>query len=243
LVRIAFISDIHGNLVALEATLADIAKRGVDEIIFLGDLATLGPQPIEVIERVEGLACQMVMGNHDAFLIDQDDITLYTDDEAVIRMVAWCKEKMSSAELDYLRTFKPLLEMDFGDDVSMVCFHGSPRSNTEIILATTPDDELREALAGYRATIMMGGHTHIQMQRRFFDTLVVNAGSVGAPFWEMPPVGRLRIMPWAEYAIIEVEKGVIDVQLLRVPVDLDAVHAAILASDMDHPEQWLKFWE
>ncbi len=59
----------------------------------------------------------------------------------------------------------------------------------------------------------------------------------------MPPVGRLRIMPWSEYAIVEVEKGVIDVQLLRVPVDLDAVHTAILASDMDHPEQWLKFWE
>lgn len=241
--RLAFISDIHGNLVALEAVLADIANRGADEIIFLGDLATLGAQPNEVIARIQGMACKMVLGNHDSFLIEKDDISLYTDDEAVLNMVEWCKGKMSSAELDYLRSFKPLIELDLGDDVSMLCFHGSPRSNTEVILATTPANELDESLDGRHATIMVGGHTHIQMLRRHFDTLIVNAGSVGAPFWEMPPVGRLRILPWAEYAIIEVEKGVINVDLLRVPVDLATIQAAIMASDMDHPEQWLKFWE
>jgi putative phosphoesterase len=243
LARIAFISDIHGNLVALEAVLADIAKRGVDEIIFLGDLATLGAQPNEVIDRVQGLAWKMILGNHDSFLLDKDDISLYTDDEAVLKMVDWCKSKMSSAELDYLRTFKPLLELDLADDISLLCFHGSPRSNTEVILATTPNEELEESLDGCRATIMVGGHTHIQMLRRHSDILIVNAGSVGAPFWEMPPVGRLRILPWSEYAIIEVVNGVINVELLRVPVDLDAIYAAILASDMENPKQWLEFWK
>jgi putative phosphoesterase len=241
--RIALISDIHGNLVSLETTLADIAQRGVDEIICLGDVATLGAQPNEVIERLQGLGCRTVMGNHDAFLIGKDDITHYTDEAAVVKMVGWCMGMMSTAELDYLRTFVPLLEVPLADDVSMLCFHGSPRSNTEVILAKTPDDKLEKALAGHRATIMAGGHTHIQMLRRYFDTLIVNPGSVGAPFWEMPPVGRLKILPWVEYGIVEWKAGQLNVELLRLPVDLAAVQGAIMASDMEEPEQWLAYWD
>lgn len=124
----------------------------------------------------------------------------------------------------------------------MFCFHGSPRSNTEIILAATPDKDLKDSLDGHQATIMAGGHTHIQMLRRYFDTLVVNAGSVGAPFLEMPPVGQLKILPWAEYAIVEWQAGVINVELLRVPVDMAAVKGMVLSSDMPDPEQWLPFW-
>jgi putative phosphoesterase len=242
-VRIAFISDIHGNLVSLEATLADIEKQGVDEIICLGDVATLGAQPNEVIERLQGLDCRTILGNHDSFLIDKDDISRYTDQPEVLEMVDWCRGKMSEAELDYLRGFKPLLEVPLAEGVNLLCFHGSPRSNTEIILATTPNEELAESLDGHKATVMVGGHTHIQMIRRYFDTLIVNPGSVGAPFWEMPPVVRLRIMPWAEYGIVEYREGVLDVDLRRIPVDLAAVHAAILASDMVNPAQWLDYWE
>lgn len=241
--RIALISDIHGNLVSLEATLADIEKEGVEEIICLGDVATLGAQPNEVIERLEKLGCRTVMGNHDAFLIEKDDITHYTDEPEVVEMVEWCKGKLSSAELAYLGTFEPLFEISLAEGVTMLCFHGSPRSNTEIILAKTPDEALLESLDGHRATIMAGGHTHIQMLRRYCDTLVINPGSVGAPFWEMPPVGRLRILPWAEYGIVEWKAGLLTVDLRRVPVDLTAVHRAILASDMANPAQWLEYWE
>ena len=66
--RIALISDIHSNLIALEAMLADIAQVEVDQIVFLGDLVTLGPQPREVVERVRGLGCPCVLGNHDDFV-------------------------------------------------------------------------------------------------------------------------------------------------------------------------------
>ena len=241
--RIALISDIHGNLISLEATLADIEVEGVDEIICLGDVATLGAQPNEVIERLQRLNCRTVLGNHDSFLIDKDDISRYTDEPEVLEMVEWCKAKMSTAELDYLRTFEPLFELSLADDVSMLCFHGSPRSNTEIILATTPNDAVEESLDGHQATIMAGGHTHIQMLRRYFDTLIINPGSVGAPFWEMPPVGRLRILPWCEYCIVEWKDGLLRVDMRRVPVDLEAVHAAIMASDMANPGQWLAYWE
>lgn len=240
--RIGLISDIHGNLVSFEETLADIARRGIDEIICLGDVATLGAQPNEVIGRLQSLGCKTVMGNHDAYLIGEDDISLYTDDPDVVAMVEWCKGKLSPAELDYLRTFVPLLEVPLGDGATMFCFHGSPRSNTEIILAATPDKDLKDSLDGHQATIMAGGHTHIQMLRRYFDTLVVNAGSVGAPFLEMPPVGQLKILPWAEYAIVEWQAGVINVELLRVPVDMAAVKGMVLSSDMPDPEQWLPFW-
>jgi predicted phosphodiesterase len=227
----------------LEAALADIERQGVDEIICLGDVATLGAQPNEVISRLQALGARTVLGNHDAFLIERDDISRYTDQPEVLEMVDWCKAKMSTAELDYLRTFEPLFEVALAEEATMLCFHGSPRSNTEIILAKTPDEELAESLDGHEATVMAGGHTHIQMLRRYFDTLIINPGSVGAPFWEMPPVGRLRILPWCEYCIVEWQAGVLQADMRRIPVDLDAVHAAILASDMANPGQWLEYWE
>lgn len=241
--RIALISDIHGNLVSLQTALADIEQRGVDEIICLGDVATLGAQPNEVIACLQALGCRCVMGNHDSFLIDRDDILHYTDDAAVVGMVDWCKTKLSSAELDFLRTFVPMFEVPLGGDDTMLCFHGSPRSNTELILATTPEDKLVEALAGCKATVMVGGHSHIQMLRRLGDALVVNAGSVGAPFRTMPPAGRLRILPWIEYAIVDWRAGILNVEMQRVPVDMKAMHGAILASDMPNAADWLVFWD
>jgi hypothetical protein len=158
-------------------------------------------------------------------------------------MVEWCKTKLSSAELDFLRTFEPFFEVPLGGDDMMLCFHGSPRSNTELILATTPDNKLAETLAGFKATVMAGGHSHVQMLRRLGDKLVVNAGSVGAPFRTMPPDGRLRILPWIEYAIVDWRAGALNVELQRVPVDMKAMHGAILASDMPNAADWLVFWD
>ncbi|MCB0291188.1 MAG: metallophosphoesterase, partial [Calditrichaeota bacterium] len=75
--KIALISDIHGNLTALEAVLADIRRRGADRIICLGDLATLGPQPREVIARLRELDCPGIMGNHDAALLHLEAAARY----------------------------------------------------------------------------------------------------------------------------------------------------------------------
>ena len=89
----------------------------------------------------------------------------------------------------------------------LVCFHGTPRSNTEALLATTPEAEMARMLGRYTQTVLAGGHTHIAMLRRHGPSLVVNPGSVGMPFEAAADGGAFRNPPWAEYAIVDGRAG------------------------------------
>jgi hypothetical protein len=81
----------------------------------------------------------------------------------------------------YLQTFTPLLELPLDQERRLLCYHGSPHSFDDVIAATTPDTEVQTMLAGYSATVLVGGHTHIQMLRRYQDTHLINVGSIGLP--------------------------------------------------------------
>ena len=239
--RIALISDIHANWVSLEAVLADIDREQVDQIVCLGDVAALGPQPREVVVRLEALECPCIMGNHDSHLANPDMVHEY--EPVVAEMTAWCAAQLSEADFDYLRSFQPLLEVPLDAQATLLCFHGSPRSNMDLIFATTPDAELDEMLAGHAATVMAGGHTHVQMLRQHKGVLIVNAGSVGWPLEQMPFEPPPRLLPWAEYTIVNWVGGVLGVELRRVPIDLDAVKQATLASDMPFAVSWAEGWD
>ena len=239
--RIALISDIHASLVSLQAVLADIDRERVDQIVCLGDVAALGPQPCGVVARLEALECLCVMGNHDFHLLNPDMVHEYEPE--VIDMTAWCAAQLSEADFDYLRSFQPLIEVPLDAQATLLCFHGSPRSNMDTILATTPATELDEMLAGHAATVMAGGHTHVQLLRQHKGVMIVNAGSVGWPLEQMPFEPPPRILPWAEYAIVHWVDGVLGVELRRVPVDLDAVKQATLASDMPYAASWADEWD
>ncbi len=90
--RIALIADIHGNDHALDAVLSDIERAGVDDVICLGDVATLGPSPASCLERIGELGCRCVMGNHDAFLLDAELVGGYSDVPVILEAVAWCRD-------------------------------------------------------------------------------------------------------------------------------------------------------
>jgi len=157
--RIALISDIHGHLIALEAVLADIDLESVDQIIFLGDVATLGPQPCEAIARLKTLGCPCVMGNHDAFLLNPNLIHGYTNVARVIDAVSWCRSRLAKSDFDYIQSFSPQIEIPLGDEATLLCFHVIPESNAGGILATTPPNDLDFMIAGHAATVMVAGHT------------------------------------------------------------------------------------
>ena len=110
--RIALISDIHGMYVALEAVLADIQHQHVDQIICLGDVATLGPQPYEVVARLKALACPCIMGNHDVFLLDAELIHTYTSVPMVLEPVDWCVRQLTTTDVEYVRSFQPVITAD-----------------------------------------------------------------------------------------------------------------------------------
>ena len=100
--RIALISDVHGNQIALEAVLRDLEDACVDEVLCLGDVATLGPHPSEVIGMLQRLGCKCIAGNHDAFLLHPERVAAYTNATAVIEAIDWCRDHLSEKELEFV---------------------------------------------------------------------------------------------------------------------------------------------
>lgn len=229
--RIALISDIHGNEVALKAVMADINRVGVDSIVCLGDVATLGPRPSPILEMLGELDCPCILGNHDAFMLDPNLIHTYTEVPVIVEAVDWCRGRLSQSEFDFIRGFRSTMEIALDVGSTLFLFHGSPRSHMEDLLATTPPDALEEMLAGHCATVMAGGHTHIQMTRQHRGILIVNPGSVGLPFKEYVSGQAPTLMHHAEYAIVESTGGSIDINLRRVPLDILALREAVAATD------------
>jgi len=231
-VRVALISDIHANEIALRAVLADIGRGRVDEIVCLGDVATLGPRPGAVIEILRECGCACIMGNHDEFLVDPALIYAYSEQKPVIEAVQWCRSELGREDLDFMRSFERTRQIRLDDRSTLFVFHGSPLSNMADILATTSADELDELLAGHGATVMAGGHTHVQMLRQHRGTLLLNPGSVGLPFKEYMAGGAPTLLAHAEYATVEAADGRISVSLHRVPLDPNSLREAAQASDV-----------
>jgi predicted phosphodiesterase len=236
--RIALVSDIHGNQLALEAVLRDARAQAVDRFACLGDTATLGPQPLAVLHTLEELGCPCILGNHDAFLLQPELAARYTKAEVIREAIAWCHAQLGPRERAFLASFTDTAEIPLDDDQVLFLFHGSPDSNTYDVLATTPEAELDEVLAGRRAAVMAGGHTHIQMLRQHRGSLLINPGSVGMPFERYVAGARPVIMPYAEYAIVSAEHGRIAVDLRRVQLDKHALRAATAA--WSHAPQLLR---
>jgi putative phosphoesterase len=229
--RVALISDIHANEVALEAVLRDIRLEGADRIVCLGDVATLGPRPGAVLQMLRDLRCPLILGNHDDFLLDAALIHTYTEAPIIVQAVDWCRERLSREELELLRTFRAGLELPLEGGSTLLLFHGSPRSHMDDLLATTPPDELDHLLGDRRATVMAGGHTHVQMLRQHRGVLLVNPGSVGLPFREYAAGRPPTLLDHAEYAIVESRGAGVAVILRRVPLDKRSLRAVVAACD------------
>ena len=236
--RIALLSDTHGNDVAFRAVIADIKARGADHTIFLGDVATLGAQPQRTVELLMELECPCIMGNHEGFLLRLGMLEKYTKAVATIESVNWCRDQLSKESLDYLATFKRTIELPLGSNATLLLYHGSPRSFLEDILPTTPPERVDEVLDGRDATVMAGGHTHLQMMRQHRGILLVNVGSVGMPFKEYVGGQRPTLLAHAEYAVVQEDGGVVSVALHRVPLDRSVLHKSV-AESKNPMREWL----
>jgi putative phosphoesterase len=242
--RVALLSDLHGNLLGLEAALDDLAGQNADAIVCLGDIAALGPHPRETVERLQGLDCPVVMGNTDEWLLNpQPPLPGDEVDKRAAEAELWSARQLAAAHLDFLRTFQPEIELALGGGQTLACFHASPLSNVKGILPATPAEELERLLAGRRATVMAFGHTHEQMLRRHGGITLVNPGSVGLPAETDPGSGRIRRPPCAEYALLESAGGPLSVEFRRAPYDVAPNIQAVLRSGMPHADVWARLWQ
>ena len=243
-VTVALIADIHGNLAALDAVLDALRAEPPDQIVCLGDVAATGPQPREVLRRLRELGCPVVMGNADAELLDVPPPAAEADEDArrITDIDRWCAAQLDDAERAFLASFQPTIEISLGEERSLLCCHGSPRSYDDVIVATTSDDELDGMIAGHDATIIAGGHTHIRMLRAHRGREIVNPGSVGLAY-QFFPDGSVRVQPWAEFAMLSrSDAGTVSVDFRRVPHDRDATVRAMTEREMPHAAWWAEDW-
>jgi putative phosphoesterase len=238
--RFAFISDIHGNFPALEIVMADIKSEQVDQIVCLGDVASLGPQPHEVIAVLRENKIPTIMGNHETYLLNPK---LTEKHHPWLRTAEnWCLEQLTSEDMAFIRSLPPSLTFTIDPDTTVFCFHGSPRSNEEWIHSTATPAHLDDILEGHTANVMVGGHTHVPMARRHRDDMLLNPGSVGLPFeFPLSEPGK-RALPWTEYAILDIGAGRIGITLRRLPVDIEALARITRERGLPENETWLSQW-
>ena len=222
--RVAVISDMHGNDLAFEAVEADFDKQKVDQIVCLGDAIQGGPQPAAVAGRLRRLGCPVVMGNADAWLLSGEE----TGDEGIpperLRKMGeirhWSLSQLTEEDRAFITSFQPTITIPFENDLSLLCFHGSPVSFDDVILPAAPQEDFQKFLGRYADQILTGGHTHAQQIRRNGNYFFFNPGSVGFAYSHNQPDDQFFADPWAEYAILTVEDGQTGLQFRRVPFDV-----------------------
>jgi predicted phosphodiesterase len=183
---IAALYDVHGNLAALEAVLADPAFAAADAVVVGGDVAS-GPMPAGVLDRLAALArpLRWVRGKADREVVDyfdrgDTDPSAHAGDPAG-RADAFTASLIGRGHRDLMASFEDVVALD----VALFC-HGSPRRDDEIITTVTTDERLAPMLAGVREPLVVCGHTHAQFDRQLGAHRVVNAGSVGLPYQGEP---------------------------------------------------------
>jgi putative phosphoesterase len=210
------LSDIHGNLPALEAILAQ--EKNYDRLLFLGDVVDYGPFPHECIAFLQKNMDAGVIGNHDnAIAYDVDcgcrgDFKKFSEETR-----AWHKTLLTDSDIKFLRSLRPLRKTMLSK-LSALMAHATPEGD---LFHYLQESEVEKAVEHVTDSIVLLGHTHIQFQMQVGKTLVVNPGSVGLPRDSQEDKGGD-----ACYAVFENEK----VKLRRVPYDVEKTIRALLES-------------
>jgi putative phosphoesterase len=216
--RIAVLSDVHGNLLALDSCLADLASQGgADAIAVAGDLCLDGPKPKKVLQRLEEVGAQCVRGNTDRYLSDTTPDGAFGPMEAA--QIGWTRQELGERWLSWLRELP--FAMRIGEDENqLLIVHANPRNDEDQIWPDADESRLEHLIGGEQASAIAFGHLHLPYARIWRGKLLVNVASAG-----LPKDGD----PRACYAIFTERHGGWEVKHRRVPFDVKKV-ATQLAS-------------
>jgi predicted phosphodiesterase len=182
--RIAALYDIHGNLPALDAVLAEVRTAAVDAIVVGGDVLP-GPMPLECLDALRRLdrPTHFISGNGERAIREHLSGTSSQNiPEQARESIAWTADQIDDDRRGWIATWPATMAIDV-DGIGAVLFcHATPRNDVDIFTRLTPDERLRGAFAGVTAAVVVCGHTHLPFDRMVGSIRVVNAGSVGMPF-------------------------------------------------------------
>jgi len=196
--RVAALYDVHGNLPALEAVLAEVRREGVDLVVVGGDVLP-GPLGRETLALLLGLdlPTRFLHGNGESAVLAwragrEDEVPAQARE-----VVRWQAGEIGDEEARELAGWPATLRVEIPGLGEVLFCHATPRSDTEIFTQSTPDAALASAFSGVDAPLVVCGHTHMPFDRTLKDTRIVNAGSVGMPFGE-PGADWLLLGPGVE---------------------------------------------
>lgn len=228
--RVAVISDIHGNQLALEAVLRDLEEQPrCDELVIAGDLCLNGPRPREVLQIIRELHCPVIQGNVDLEVVTQAP----EKGEKKRSVVGWTRERIGQKGIAYLADlpFSYRVENPAGRDLLVV--HANPLNMEDALFPNADDTALENLLGGLdeRIGMLVFGHLHIAYTRRWSELLLADVASCG-----LPRDGDLR----AAYGILTWQEERWEAELRRVPYDVQAVVRQIESCGMPHAKKRIK---
>jgi putative phosphoesterase len=226
--RIAIISDVHGNIHALDAVLADVEAQHPDRVYCLGDLVGYGAFPNEVVGRIRERGIPTIIGNYDDGVgFERDECGCAykeeTDRQLGQRSLEWTKAHTIADNKAFLRGLLPQIRFE-ADGKRVLLVHGSPRKINEYLFEDRPLSSFERLAQSSDADVILFGHTHVPYTKSAGGVLFVNAGSVGKP-----KDGD----PRACYALLDLTSAT-PVHFRRVEYDIAGAASAIRATDLPH---------
>jgi putative phosphoesterase len=224
IVRIAILSDIHANLLALDAVLADAETQHVDGLTIAGDLITDGPDTAEVLKRVRSLNCPVIMGNREDYILRyRNGEKPAWDGSLQMAAVLWASKSISDADFRYISTLPEQVVVELEGGQSLRVVHGSPFSMYELLRPYQDMATVEKSALAVREPVLVFGHNHIQWSGMVHGRLLLNPGSVGVHFNRECK---------AEYAILTHEDRQFSAELRRVSYDFAALEQRLVTSGL-----------
>lgn len=213
--KLAFISDIHGNAIALDAVLSDIKTKNVDKVFVLGDICYRGPEPQRALDLIRSLDCDVIKGNADEWVargVQQGEVPNHVL-ELMNKERDWIVSQLSDESIDYLRELPTQLNLVI-EGIRIHAFHATPDSLFEVVPPSVSDETILEKLVTTDADLFIYAHIHKPYIRFINGKCIVNIGSVGLPFDGLNK---------ASYSLVEITEGTIQTSNVRVSYDVQKV--------------------
>lgn len=216
--KVAVLSDIHGNGVALQYAINDLKSLGIKKIIILGDVIMKGPMPSQSLEMIKDKDLEIIgwiKGNTDLWLEEITDIWIPSTrrEKELYSYYKYAKDNLEEEQIAFLKELPLECSINL-NGISILCVHGTPKSINEAIDSSVPEEEIKKAIKGVEEQVILSGHSHTSFIGEVDDKTIFNVGSIGNSL-----DGDNRI----SYGVLEFVEGRINLVNRRISYPVDKI--------------------